>query len=215
MAGDLVPVADLSAPAVAAEIDTIEGLMRDMSPRYWRDEAVKARYRDLLDAQEGGGTNAVADPRDEAFVAAQLAPVSIKEFDRAGATGSYSDHLAMVRHVSDVVFATPAVERAALISGFNRLPDGVVAAIAAELSDRTGTGLDYFADAQVRKFAQEKGGRVVREWGSEAPLKMARVRNRLHRCMGLMTEADEEAFLAWHDALSDGQAAAVYRKLAA
>ena len=201
-------------PAITAEIAQIEGIMG--TPAYWRDEPTQMRLRDLYDARDSTGNNAIeAEPGDAEYVAREMALPSLKAFAAAAPGASFGDFLGIARQVSDVVFSLPDHERAGLVAGFNRLPDAVAGAIATELSNPLGTGFAYCSDAEVRKFAGDKGGSVVREWGGEAAVLMARVRARINRCMDLMSDANMERFLDWHESLSDAQAAAVYRKLAA
>jgi hypothetical protein len=201
-------------PAIAAEIGRLESMMGDHSSLYWRDESVQARYRDLVDARDGRSVEVESDPSDDAFVSSEMAPVRVDAFQAAGAGGSYTDYLRAVQLAADVVFAVPADERADLIASFNRLPDAVAGAMAAELTNKAGVGFVFCSDAEVRKFSGEPGGRVVREWGAEALTKMGQVRGRLNRCMDTLDDDDLASFLDWLDALTDQQAAAVFRKLA-
>lgn len=200
-------------PAVQAEIAELQGMMGDRGSLYWKDESYQVRLRELYETRDGGGEAETVE--DSAAVSAELAPVSFQEFTAAMPDGDYLAYLAIARDVADVALGVPPNERPSLVASFNELPDEVTAAIALELSNRQGTGLEYCSDAEVRKFAGETGGRVVREWGAEAQVKMARVRARLNRCMDLMDARGLDAFLDWHESLTDGQAAAVYRKLAA
>lgn len=213
MPGDLVPVAEMAMPDVVAELADIRALMGDRSSTYWRDPAMQSRAHELYGVRDG--SDAPADPDDQDFITAELRPVGMKEFEAADTGVSFAGYLGALRAVTDVVQGVPDSEQASLIASFNRLPDGVVGAVVAELTSRAGTGFAYAAPEQVRSFANEKGGRVLREWGDDAAVKMARVMARFQRCMDAMSEAEEERFVAWHNGLTDAQAAAVYRKLAA
>lgn len=53
------------------------------------------------------------------------------------------------------------------------------------------------------------------EWGHEAQQRMGRCRERLWRAIDQMDDAGAHAFVNWLLDLTDGQAVAVYRKLAA
>ena len=46
------------AAAIGGEIDQIERVMRDDPQKYWRDEKMQSRYRDLLGAREKAGQRA-------------------------------------------------------------------------------------------------------------------------------------------------------------
>ena len=203
----------MSLPAVVAEIGEMQGMMGDRASAYWRDESYQVRLRSLYEARDGKDL-VDAESIDLGEYMTELAPVSLKEFGEVGPSMSYLDYVRACGQAADVVLAVPEVEREDLIASFNWLPDDVAGAIAHELTNRTGTGLGYCPDEDVATFAGYPGGRVVREWGSEAPVLMARVRARLFRAMDSMTIVGEERFLDWLESLSDGQAAAVYRKLA-
>lgn len=52
-AATVVPNAENPGQAIASEIKQIEGWMQANDAKYWKDEGVQARYRQLLDAKEG------------------------------------------------------------------------------------------------------------------------------------------------------------------
>jgi hypothetical protein len=52
-AAELAPTAPAPAPPVAQEIAAIEATLRRDPRAYWRDAALQARHRDLIDAQRG------------------------------------------------------------------------------------------------------------------------------------------------------------------
>lgn len=52
-AATVVPNAANPVQAIADEKSTIEALMAENSPKYWKDEAMQARYRQLIDAEDG------------------------------------------------------------------------------------------------------------------------------------------------------------------
>ena len=202
-------------PAVPAELAQIETLMRDNSPLYWKDESTQSRYRDLLDARDGRSVGDEGEDWDDPVVQGELAPVSVKEFEAAQTGTSFDEYLRTVSIAADIVMAVPSSERRSLVDGFDALPDAVAGAMAEELGNRLGTGYAPIPDDVVRAFSREKGGRVVREWGHEAQRLMGRVHGRLNRCMSQLDGRGLDAFLDWHDDLTDAQATAVYRKLAA
>ncbi len=200
-------------PAVTAELAQIETLMRDNSPLYWKDADTQSRYRDLLDARQGG-SGSDGDDDDDPFASGELTPVNMKEFEAAGSWASFADYARTVSLAADIVMAVPGGERRSLVDSFNRLPDAVTSAMADELGNRIGTGYAPMSDAAARAFAREKGGSLVREWGRDAQRMMGRVQGRLHRCMNQLDDRGFDVFLDWLESLTDGQTAAVYRKLA-
>ena len=203
-------------PAVTAELAQIETLMRDNSPLYWKDESTQSRYRDLLDARDGRSVGDETEEWDDPVVQDELAPVSIKEFEAARTGTSFDEYLHIVSLAADIVMAVPSSERRSLVDGFDALPDEVAGVLADELGNRLGTGYAPCSDAEVRDFARNGvGGGVVREWGGQAQRLMGRVIGRLHRAMGNMDERGLNRFLDWLEDLTDVQAKAVYRKLAA
>ena len=202
--------AAMALPDVVAEIGSLQSMMGDRGSLYWKDPGKQARYRDLLDARDGDGTE-IDDPAEDAFVAAEMSPVSAKS---APAGLDYMAYLRAVQSAGDIVFQVPAGERESLIRSFNSLPDAVSDAMTAELMNRAGTGFAPASEAEVRQFSREIGGRVVREWGNDTQQLMGRVRARLNRAMDAMTEVGADRFEAWLEGLTDGQAAAVFRKLA-
>lgn len=210
---DIVPVADLALPEVHAELADLRGLMGDRSSAYWRNPALQSRARELYEARDG--SSAPADDADQDFIAAEMRPVGLQEINRANPDIDFAQYLGVLRNVTDVVQGVPETEQADLIASFNRLPDGVVGAIVGELSSGRGTGFAYASAEQVSKFATEPGGHVLREWGDDCAVTMARVMARLNRCMNDMSEGEEASFVAWHESLTGGQRAAIYRKLAA
>ena len=197
---------------VLAEMASIEATMRDAPSTYFRNEPMQARYRDLLDQRAGPADD--GDGEDDPIVCGELVPVGMREFEAADTGASYDEYARAVSFAADIVMAVPGSERRSFVSGFERLPDAVVAALVCELTNQTGTGYAPCSDAEVRAFSRETGGSVVREWGNEAQRTMGRVRGRIHRAMGLMNERGMDRFLDWLTDLSDAQAAAVYRKLA-
>ena len=211
--GDLVPVADMALPEVHAELTDLRGLMGDRSSVYWKDPAMQTRARQLYEARDG--SSAPADDEDQDFIVAEMRPVGLQEFNRANPDIDFAEYLGVLRNATDVVQGVPETEQADLIASFNGLPDGVIAAIAGELTSTRGTGFAYASAEQVSKFATEQGGHVLREWGDDCAVTMARVMARLNRCMNDMSESEEASFVAWHESLTGGQRAAIYRKLAA
>lgn len=205
---------EMSLPAVVTEIGELQGMMGDRQSLYWRDERYQSRLRTLYEARDGKDL-VDAGSIDLGEYMTELAPVSLKEFAEVDRSMSYLDYIRACGQAADVVLAVPEVEREDLIASFNWLPDDVGEAVGLELVNRTGTGLGHCSDEDVARFAGYPGGRVIREWSNEAPVLMARVRARLNRAMDSMTIVGEERFLNWLESLSDGQAAAVYRKLAA
>ena len=198
---------------ILAEMASIERQMRDAPSTYFHNEPMQARYRDLLDQRDGPADAEDAD--DDPFARGELAPVSLKVFAAAEGAEGYDGYVRAVGFAADVVMAVPSSERRSFVDGFERLPDAVVGALVSELTNPTGTGYAPCSDAEVRAFSQEPGGSIVREWGGEAQRAMGRVRGRIDRAMGLMNERGMDRFLDWLMDLSDAQAKAVYRKLAA
>lgn len=197
---------------ILAEMASIEQTMRDAPSTYFHNEPMQARYRDLLDQRDGPADDGDGD--DDPITCGELVPVGMREFDAADTWQSFDEYARAVSFAADVVLAVPSSERRSLVDSFNRLPDDVAGALACEMTNQTGTGYAPCSDAEVRAFSRETGGSIVREWGAEAQRTMGRVRGRLNRAMDSMDERGLNRFLDWLESLSDGQAVAVYRKLA-
>ncbi len=130
-------------------------MMSDPGSLYWRDESYQVRLRELYETRDGVGEVEAVD--DAAAVSSELAPVNSKEFDAAMPGGDYMGYLAIVREAADVALSVPPSERASLVASFNRLPDEVAGALAAELSNRNGTGLAFCSDAEVLSSLARQG----------------------------------------------------------
>jgi hypothetical protein len=199
-------------PTILTEISDIEGVMRTNRTEYNRNDAMQGRLRELYGAREGAQSIA-ADQSNEGMDA--MAPVSMSAFYEAAPTGNYHHYLAQVREASDVYIRVPASERASFAADFERLPPTVVGAMMAVLMDKHTLAAGYATDDAVREFRSYAGGRIVGEWGQEARQRLGRARARALRVIDYLGEADIPAYFRWFEGLSDGQAAAVYRKLAA
>lgn len=214
MSGDLV-TGDIpeDLPAIEQEIGEIEGLMRTNRTAYNRDEAKQARLRGLYNAR--GQVQSLISPDDTG--SDLMAIVSRAEFERQVPDGDYGLYLRYMRHAADVTNAVPASERAAFIESYERLPQGVQISTVIELLNKRTAMPEPVDEAGVRKASSGyPGASIVREWGADASRNIGIVRARLWRLIDSLPSDDDVApFLTWLGGLSEGQAKAVYRKLAA
>lgn len=214
MTGALVALdvpTDLSS--IEREIGEHEAIMRADRPAYNRDTARQVRLRNLYEAREG---NRSQDLQADAGADA-MAIVSLADFRKQAPDGNYSLYVDQLRHAGDIVYAVPGPERMEFIRSVDELPDGVVACMIGELMNRGAVAAGYATDTQVRAaMSGYPGASIVREWGSAANQNLAHVRARLWRCIDSMpTDRDADTFHTWLGSLTEAQAKAVYRKLAA
>lgn len=215
MSGDLVPLGDVPTDlaAIEQEIGEHEALMRSNRTAYNRDTGRQVRLRSLYEAREGGKAHSLqADAGAD-----EMAIVPLAEFRAQAPEGNYSLYVDQMRHAGDIVCAVPGPERLAFIRSVDALPDDVVACMIGELMNRSAVAGGYASDEQVRAaMSGYPGASIVREWGSAANQNLAHVRARLWRCIDSMpTDRDADTFHTWLGGLTEAQAKAVYRKLAA
>jgi hypothetical protein len=214
MSGELVPLEmPTDLPAIEREISEHEALMRTDRRAYNADTSRQMRLRNLYEARAG---SAARDLQPEAG-ADEMAIVPLAEFRAQAPDGDYGLYLGQMRAAADVVYAVPGPERLAFIRGLEALPDAIFACMIDELMNRSAVAAGYATDAQVRAaMTGYPGASIVREWGAAANQNLAHVRARLWRCIDSMaSDQDADAFHAWLGGLTEAQAKAVYRKLAA
>lgn len=200
-------------PAIQGEIGEIETLMRTNRPAYNRDVAKQTRLRDLYTARERSQTIVTADSPASM---SRMEIMSKSEFMKDNPQGDYGYYVRAMREVADVTLAVPAGERDRLIDGFEALPGTVTAYMVHELLNKQAIAPEWVTDEGLRAAAKVPGGSIVQEWGHIAKQKVGLVRARLFRLLASFpTDRDADRFMDWLEGLSDAQAKAVYRKLAA
>jgi len=98
--------------------------------------------------------------------------------------------------------AAPAQASMTTEAGFNRLPTVVIAACRDEIAARH-PAVAPATQRDIEKFqTRPEGPALVKEWGSEALIKFARLRGRLDRWLERMPVEAQDAALDWLEALS-------------
>lgn len=193
IAGPLPP-----ATAIETERRSIEKLMGDENSAYWKgpDAAtLQGRYLALCGDESGS-----ADVGDDGAVLLEVPP---------GADPT------LVQAAEDILANVPSASRPAFEAAFDTLPASVRRAASDELASPAPAAKPV-GPAGLREFAtRPEGAELVREWGREAPVRLARVRARLLRWFGRVPADQRAAALAWFDALSPTEASAIYRVVSA
>lgn len=199
------------APKAANEIESIKNILRTEPHRYWRDEGMQARFRDLLAGEERATSPQEADGRDGGLI-----PIlSASDWSAGGGDAAgYSQHVALVREVNDLLVATGEAERGAVSANFERLPASVHRAAFRELLSRTPAASEPFTEAEMAEIKTVPAwAELAREWQGEAPARLGRIRARLWRVLDATPEADMRAAIAWINAAPKGTLMALGRKL--
>ena len=212
---ELYEARETGAPASprrqGGELAEIRKVMKTDLDQYWRDPDMQARFLQLLEAEEGQSDGEAGD--DPGDLAAMPSP---SEWLKNGNDPArYDEHDRMVREVNDILVAVDDSARDAVGDSFTALPRTVHAAAFAVLLDRRAVGVAPFHDTDMQRVSQVPAFRALaREWGSDAPRKMAALQERLWRVLDRLSDADASKALAWFNGLSLPAMAAVGRKLA-
>ncbi|WP_374138699.1 MULTISPECIES: hypothetical protein [unclassified Sphingomonas] len=203
----------VNLPTIISEITEIEDVMRNDRRSYNRDEEKQVRLRELYGQRESAKVIA-ADA--EATGMEILAPLSIAKFRERNPDGDYPTYTAALREAGDVMLGVPANERKSFAGAIDRLPLPLSGAMISVLLDRRHFVGEHCSPDTVAFFKRNApGGGIVHEWGHMAGQKMGTARAKLYAVVDAIDEPLVPVFLRWLENLTDGQATAVYRKLAA
>lgn len=202
-----------SRQEIEAELAEIAQRRRTDRRGYFKDEAIQARERELIEQREQlkaapAPEKAVREPGN----APGLDPALLKEWEDAGGV---EFHLATAQRATQAAFeAMPEEERADFQAGFDGLPDGAQTAVFRYLALEPGGSVRPATDAAVQNFASTpEGAELVASWGRNAARNVGVVRSRMELMLRSMPEADREVALSWFDSLKSSQAKAVLRAL--
>lgn len=192
------------------ELAEIEKVMRTDMDRYWRDPAMQARYRALLEQEEDA---------DEAAApgVGELAPhPTLSDWIKAGNDpADYGTHDKLVRATNDLLVAMEPAARDALDESFAKLPERVRAVAFGALLDRRAVVVTPFSDGDMAVLKQAPVLQsLAREWRHEAPMRLARVQERLWRVVERLGEQEAHSIIRWFDSLPRSAALALCRQLA-
>lgn len=194
------------------EMAEIQRVMRTDPKRYYRDEAMQARYRDLLDAQEPAAP-AAGDPEPQPGDVVPLMPPSewMNVAEKGADYGVYRD---AVTAANDVLNAAGDAA-GALDTSFSALPGTIRAVAVGELVNRSAVPVDPVPEDDLNAILREgNNAALAREWGGSAPHKFAVVSERLWRVIDRLSDADAVAFIRWHAGLPPAASAALARRIA-
>jgi hypothetical protein len=200
--------ADSSSPEdINAELDEISRVRRADLAAWFKNDALQARERELLELREHQ-RQAGADPDRP-----DLDPKLLAEWEDAGGIDA---HLAIAQKAAgSALNALGGEDRTALQDGFDGLPAGAQTQVIRFLGITPGGNVRPASDAALEAFAQtEEGAELVTEWRGRAAQKLGAVRGRMDLMLSGMSDADRAAAEQWFNALPAKQAAAVLRALA-
>ncbi len=138
------------------------------------------------------------------------------EWARAGGDAAgYEARCQLVRNVNDVLIAVPEHERAALDSGFMRLPERAQKTALAVLEDtRNVPPAPLSDDGAARVLKDPAFAKLAREWGGDAGRRFGKLRARMLWALDRLAPAEAHALMDWFDALPDAAVVALCRSLA-
>lgn len=200
-----------SRATIDAELRQIEKLRRDDRRAYFKDEALQARERELLELRAKMKTAPAARNGTEHQTGdAGIAPELIAEWE---ASGGLEHNLANAAATAQAVM-TGVEDAAEFQAGFGALPPGAQTAAFRILAAAPGY-TPSANDAAMKAFAETpEGSELVAEWGGKSAQSYGRARWRISSALGQMSAEDRKAAASWYDGLSPSQAAAVLRALA-
>lgn len=205
--------APVSPRQADGELAAIRKVMKTDLDRYWRDTEMQARYVQLLEQEERGSGVEPGTATGRGALAPVPTPSEWGKQDNDPAR--YDSHIHLVRAVNDVLTGMGEGDRDEIGPSFAALPATVHSAAFAVLADGRAVGVEPLHDADIRKLAQVPAYRsLAREWGSEAPRKLAVLQERLWRVLDRLSDADCDRALTWFNALPTAAVMAVGRKLA-
>lgn len=185
----------------------IQRVMRTDPRRYWRDEAMQARYRELLEEEEGEGP---------ATDGAALVPIpTLAEWRKGGGNAAgYAAAVDLARDAADILMPLEPGEAKAVDRSVSALPEPVQRAARSVLMDRRPVSVDPMDEADMARVLTVPAYRALaREWGHEAPRRLAVLRERLLRGFERLEPAHVPAAVRWLDALPAAAMVALGRKL--
>jgi len=205
------------------ELATIERAMGDRhgeyftGPRIDGETVMARRYRSLIEADVtlASKQHEIAEPppantaqAPEAYWATPTGQDILREW--AGHDGIERNHEAARILISEALSVVPEETRAELQSQIDGLPDGVQAAMVAELASPY-VRVEVATPAQVTRFSgTQEGAELVRDWEQTAPRRVGIARARVQRLMDRLS-ADEAASFAY---FADHIASAEFKALA-
>lgn len=202
-----------SPKTAGGERAAIEKVMKTDIGRYWRDPDMQARYLQLLEAGEGAVQTAAAGQDDGLD---GLAPSRSLADWKAGGNdpAAHQGHVRLVRDVNDILVAVDGAARGVMGDTFAALPSTVHKAAFSMLADRRTVAVDPFHEATMKSVVQIPAFRALaREWGQDAPRKLAVLQERLWRVMDRLSDADMGRAVGWLNSLSTSGMVALGRKL--
>ncbi|WP_370301573.1 hypothetical protein [Pseudooceanicola sp.] len=199
------------SPAPDRERADIERIMREDSKRYYRDEAMQQRYRDLLDDEHG--TPAEADHYDDdGFIPIPNMTDWISSGHDPADFGRYQK---VIGAANDLLWDMPDGERGQFGNSFERLPEKVRSVALGALNETGPVSASPLSETAMAELRQVPAyAEMIREWGHEAPMRLATAQERLWRAVGRLSDTDIRSVAAWLDDLPPAAMQALTRRLA-
>jgi hypothetical protein len=199
----------------------IERVMREDFDLY-ESSGMAAEYRSLIEAEietanPDAGTPTEPTPADVARVSlcgSQAGQALVYSWERMGGFRTHLEHVQ--KDVGEIVRAVGdnRAQRAFMETFSRSVPLAAEIAMMDEIATGAPTWVPPASQSEVDLFATMPAGKeMVREWGSDAPVKVAALRKRAARINESMHEDDAADFWAWFEELGTPTVMKIYRKM--
>lgn len=200
----------LSSGAENSERKAIERIMRTDIARYRREPELQERYLQLLREDE-------IREKGPDVVRGELARMrSPSEWAADGNDPrAYPQFVHLVRAVNDILSAISVDQRDAIGDSFEALPSAIHSAVFSELCDTRTVVVDPLNEDDLEIVLGVPAYKVLaKEWGQDAPHKLAKMRTRIHRVFARLGGNNRQRAIHWFDNLPTPGVIAIGRKLA-
>lgn len=198
--------------AQSQELASIQKMLRANREAYYRDPAIQARFRELLELEaEGAGGN--GDDKTPEVVRLQ-AP---SEWAKAGgAPQDWNAYADLVRAVNNVLVPLSPGDASALGRSFERLPEAVRSKALGVLVDPRPVAPTFISGADMAQIrCNPVCAELADEWGEEAQTKFGRVNARMWKVLDRLTDSEADNVVRWMNGLPRSAVKNLIRRLAA
>jgi hypothetical protein len=200
-----------SPASVQRQLAEIDRLRRTDKQRYFKDEALQKRERDLIAAREKLRAEALPAARsDSEYDGSALDKDLLATWERQGGVAF---HLKTAQDTARAAMGALAPDEAQeLMDSFDRLPVSAQTTVFGFLAIKPGAWRPA-NEGELAEFRESDLADLLEEW-SDAPKKLGIVRGRLRMMLNSMKGADRSRAEAWLDSLPTSHAKAIFKALA-